>query len=733
MQKMEKNISNKRFGRPVLPAILLICSIVLTLIAWYVSRHHLKEKIKDKFEYRVTNIQSDIRIRMSAYEQVLRSGVGLFDAYDTVTRQQWKGFVQTLRLSEFYPGIQGLGFTLRLPPNEVESFTKRIRSEGFPGFKVWPEGKRDEYHAIVYLEPFAGRNLRAFGYDMYTGDKRRQAMQRAAETGRPALSQMVVLVQETGDDVQKGCLMYLPVYQHSSSLATVQERLGALKGFVYSPFRINDLMSGILGSVPPEVEFEIYDGNITDTAHLFYTSHGYNPQKSQAYFSTVRTLEVGGNNWTLVFTSRPQLVSLFEANQPNIIVIAGILVNLLLLFILVKINSLSSHNKRLAERYKAEKDRYEIVSESTNDIIWDWDLIRNTVRFNKNYEIVLGYQLSNSTLSFEDWIGHLHPEDKERVVSKMKSSLSAGKKFWSDEYRLLKTNGSSIYILDRRHLIYDSAGHPVRMIGSMINITERRKAEDAQRHFNEELERTVQARTMELQRSNEDLERFAHVTSHDLKEPTRKMLISIDMIRTRYQHRLGEGVVLLDKLAKSASRMHQMIDSILEYSIVNYETKSAEPVHLNEILQHVREDLEFTIAENNALLTVHPLPVLEGSSVLIYQLFYNLVHNALKFSRSGIQAVITIESALLQVGAHEMVEIKVTDNGIGFNPEEASRIFQSFTRLHSKDRYEGTGLGLALCQRIAERHNGTIEAVGSPGKGASFIIRLPRKQQDGVI
>lgn len=723
----------KTFSRPVLPGVLLICSILLTIIGWYVSRNHLKEKTKERFDNRVSTIQSAIEARMAAYEQVLRSGVGLFTASDTITRLDWNHFVESLRLQEFYPGIQGLGFTIRLSPESVGSFTKRVRAEGFPNFSVWPGGERAEFHSIVYLEPFEERNQRAFGYDMYTEPKRRQAMQRAMDTGQPALSQMVILVQENGKDVQKGCLLYVPVYHPGSPLATVSERRSALKGFIYSPFRINDLMKGILGPADPEMEFEIYDGRSVDTAHLFYASHAYNHEKHKADFSSAHVLNVAGNDWTLVFTSGPRFVSSFEAREPTFIAVAGIIVNFLLLFIILKVNSLSRRNRILAERYKTEKDRYEIVSLSTYDIIWEWDLLENTVNVNKNYEIVLGYQLPNSTLSYETWIRPIHPEDKDGVIHKLKSFIRSDKTFWSDEYRLLTVDGSSIAILDRGRLVYDAAGYPVKMIGSMINITERKQAEERQRRFNEELESMVQARTIELQRSNEDLERFAHVTSHDLKEPVRKIITFIDRIKIKYHHTLGEGVVLLDKLAKSASRLNQLIESILAYSTVKYEDQPAESVDLNVIVQDVSDDLELVISEKNAQIIAHSLPTIEGSFVLLHQLFYNLLHNALKFSRTGVEPVITIESQPVHTGLKEMVEIKVIDNGIGFSEDKAKEIFQSFVRLHPKDRYEGTGLGLALCKRIVERHGGTIEATGTSGEGAVFSIRLPKEQEGGII
>ncbi|MGV3657066.1 MAG: CHASE domain-containing protein, partial [Chitinophagaceae bacterium] len=405
---IKKTDATKSFTRTVLLAVLLVCSIVLTIIAWYVSRSNLAEKTTYRFDYAVSNIQSAIETRMSAYEQVLRNGVGYLNAADSVTRRKWNSYVKTLQLQKYYPGIQGLGFTVRLFGNDLQSFTQKIRAEGYPHFKVWPEEERTEYHSIVFLEPFTGRNLRAFGYDMYTEEKRRKAMQRAMETGEPSLSEMVILVQETGRDVQKGCLLYLPVYFRGKSLSTVEERKAALKGFVYSPFRINDLMTGILGSVAPEIEFEIYDGKSTDTANLFYSSHGYNAKKAAADFSVSRHINVSGNEWTLVFTSRPEFVSSYEQNQPNIIALAGILVNLVLLFMLVKINTLSSRNRVLAERYKAEKDRYEIVSLSTNDIIWEWNIKGDVVSFNKNFELVLGYQLPAAGLSHAVWTSYIH-------------------------------------------------------------------------------------------------------------------------------------------------------------------------------------------------------------------------------------------------------------------------------------------------------------------------------------
>ncbi len=670
---------------------------------------------------------------MTAYEQVLRSAVGLFYASDTVDRSSWKNYVQTLQLDKFYPGILGLGYTARIKPNELDRFTNRVRAEGFPDFTVWPQTARDDYFSIIYLEPFEGRNLRAFGFDMFTQKNRKEAMLRAWQTGEPALSKMVTLVQEINKDVQKGCLLYLPVYDENMPINTVEERQAALQGFVYSPFRMNDLMQGILGTVAGEIEIELYDGRHIDTAQLIYTSHGYNNQKSKADFSVGRNINIAGNDWTLVLTTREAFLSSFEANQPNIIAVAGVLVNLLLLLILVKINRLSKRNMELAESYKSEKDRYEIVSEITHEIIWEWKLPTNTVSFNKIFPTLIGLQKAVSELPFDAWISYIHPGDKDRIMDKMTALLNSDNLYWSDEFRLVKADGTVVNMLARGQIIHDTSGNPVSMIGSMDNITERKQVEDAQRRFKEELEKTVQQRTAALQRSNEDLESFAHVTSHDLKEPVRRMLITVGQIQAKYQNSLGEGVSLLDKLSKAASRLNQMIESILMFSTINYESKKIEVVDLNIIIQNVAEDLELVIAEKQAEISYQPLPAIEGSSALLHQLLYNLVNNSLKFSKPVVKPYIHIDSQVRKTGTTETVEIKIIDNGIGFSQGEARKIFNSFVRLHSKDKYEGTGLGLALCKRIVERHHGTIEATGSLDHGATFIITLPVKQPAEVI
>lgn len=238
----------------------------------------------------------------------------------------------------------------------------------------------------------------------------------------------------------------------------------------------------------------------------------------------------------------------------------------------------------------------------------------------------------------------------------------------------------------------------------------------------------------ELKRSNEDLQQFAHVTSHDLKEPVRKIKLFSTMLKKGFSNHLPEnGIDLLNKIERATNRISSMIDGVLQYSSLESVDGAFERLDLNSIITGIIEDLEISIKESDATIKFETLPIIKGSATLIHQLFYNLINNSLKFRKQDQKPVITIryEHASKQEetrlnGNEEYIRIDVQDNGIGFDQLYADRIFEAFSRLNSKDTYEGTGLGLALCKKIVLRHNGFIVATSSPNAGATFSIFFPK-------
>ena len=256
--------TNRRAQKRTLGGITLAFSLLVTVFASFLVKQGIEQAAVRQFVFACGQVTLKIQERLEANSLILRGGGALFAASKEVERKEWQAYVENLHSVQSVPGMQGLGFAQVIPADQLAAHVARIRSEGFPDYTVKPPGERAVYTSIIYLEPFRDRNLRAFGYDMYTEPVRRAAMEQARDTGEAALSGKVELVQETGVDVQAGVLMYVPVYRNGAPIDTIEQRQSALVGWVYSPFRMNDLISGILADWTNHegktVDLAIYDG-----------------------------------------------------------------------------------------------------------------------------------------------------------------------------------------------------------------------------------------------------------------------------------------------------------------------------------------------------------------------------------------------------------------------------------------------------------------------------------------
>lgn len=335
-----------RFHNETTAWIVLAISLGITVFSWWLSNNHVEARAKERFEFEVQKARQAIVKRMQEYEQVLRGGAGLFISSDQVTREDWHNYVENLRIDTYWPGIQGIGYARMLRPDEVPGHVASVRKEGYPNYAIYPEGERPSYSSIVFLEPFTGRNLRAFGYDMFSEPTRQAAMVQARDTGNPAVSGRVVLKQETSKDIQAGFLMYLPLYRKDMPIATEGQRRAAHYGFVYSPFRIQDLMQGILGADTHQLDFSLYDGpEAIDDAKLYASPNSHAFSATQAKHTMESRIELPSRIWTVRFQSSAVLEKELENAQPLIIGIGGLGVDILLFAI---IWSLSQSRKAAA-------------------------------------------------------------------------------------------------------------------------------------------------------------------------------------------------------------------------------------------------------------------------------------------------------------------------------------------------------------------------------------------------
>jgi signal transduction histidine kinase len=276
---------------------------------------------------------------------------------------------------------------------------------------------------------------------------------------------------------------------------------------------------------------------------------------------------------------------------------------------------------------------------------------------------------------------------------------------------------------------------------AILNIRIERQNRERLEYQKEVLADKVQARTTELKlyseelkRSNRELEDFAFVASHDLQEPLRKIRAFGDRLRSNYAQRLDEkGDDYINRMHNAAERMSDLINDLLEFSRITTRGKDFVKVDLNDTVATIIDDLEIAIKESDAQISLCTLPIIDADPSQMYQLLLNLISNAVKFKKAGGAVQISFSYQLVDAtaGQHQISEkwhlITITDNGIGFAQEYADKIFSPFQRLHSRDEYKGTGIGLAVCRRIVERHHGQISAQSAEGLGAKFSIRLPEQ------
>ncbi|WP_111497478.1 MULTISPECIES: EAL domain-containing protein [Marinobacter] len=401
---MAKEVSLGRIARQRPSRIawaLLLISLALTAGAWQFSILLVEDRTQARFETQSLQLKTAIEERLLNYEQVLAGSAGLFAVADLVGREDWRLYVNKLDINRYYPGIQGLGFTARVEGDEVRDFVRRIRDQGLPDYLINPAGVRAEYHPIVFLEPSTQRNKRAYGYDAFGDPTHRQAMEEARDSGLATMTGKVVLVQEEVDDKQAGFLMYFPVYDGDKVPRLLEDRRDRLRGFVFSAFRMNNLMDGIVGLIAPFLDVRIYDSDVAVKEALMYGSN-LGSLDNDYTFAMSQKVEHGGRTWLLQTHTTPAFDYLASDPRPLIVLVAGIIISLLLFaFSLVMIRS------RLLAQINA--GRYRAITEGASNITLILDQRGQTQYVSPSSEYILGYDPRNvPDLSLERQV---HPDD----------------------------------------------------------------------------------------------------------------------------------------------------------------------------------------------------------------------------------------------------------------------------------------------------------------------------------
>lgn len=389
--------------------LLFLLSVGVTYFVWSYSKSYYDRRSHKLFMSHVNEDVDHLNRQILRFETVLRSGVAFFQGSDDVTRQEWHNFVHTLQLEQYYQGMQGVGYTKMLLPEEVSRTEIQMRSDGYPAFNIKPSGKRDQYSSILYLEPMDRRNLRAIGYDMFSEPIRRSAMERARDTGLPTISGRVKLVQEIDSDVQPGILMYLPYYNKNLPTDTVEQRRDALEGFVYSPFRMKDLMQ-VIALKDPDVNFEIYDMNHQSENQILYRSFkdlSYHPKHS-----VMKKVQIDGRQWHIHFYSSEKFDEENSSKYPVMYTLVGLIIYFILLFIILGLFNSRRTIQERSQELLSNKTRLRTLLNSSVDGIHIMDMEGNIIETSPSFLRMLGYTNEEAAgLSIFDIDRHFSKQD----------------------------------------------------------------------------------------------------------------------------------------------------------------------------------------------------------------------------------------------------------------------------------------------------------------------------------
>ncbi len=714
--------------------IVLVVGLMISATVTLYMKSSVEGIAKRDFIFHCDEIHNVITNRLDDHARILLSGVALFNASDVVTREKWRIFNQSQKVEKQLPGIQGIGFSLLIPRAELTRHIQEIRSEGFPEYKLKPDGDREIYSSIIYLEPFSDRNLRAFGYDMLSEPVRREAMERARDTDSAALSGKVVLVQETGKEVQVGTLMYVPVYRKGMPTDSVEQRRAAIYGWVYSPYRMNDLMRGILGGrhLNKNLQFHlaVFDGEQPSPQSLLYED---DPAENEYFWTGARftqqiPVDFNGHRWTLRFTQTVGGLMTVKYEMVWFTMVSCIIITLLLFFMICVLLNTRAEAQRMAQELTVDlresEEKHRLLIENSHDIIYTITADGVFIFVSPAWTVLLGHPVSQVVgQPFQQFV---HPDDIPGCMVWLQKVIETGQRQAGVEYRVRHADGSWYWHKSSAVPLRDEAGSVVGLEGIAHDITERKKADEEIRQAYKSLKET-QSQLIQASKMS-SLGQLAGGVAHEINNPLTGVLNNVQLIKMEAELKkdfsLKDFKELLDVIENSALRCKKITQSLLDFAHTAKGTLVS--VSVNEIAEKTISLVNQELILQNIVFKKEfekDIPFIQGDFQLLQQVIFGLITNAKwaidKKLKDG--GVITIKTSHNK--QKRLVEIAISDNGIGISDENIVKLFTPF--FTTKEVGEGTGLGLVLFYSIIKSHGGDIKVVSEVNIGTTFKISLP--------
>lgn len=698
------------FAHYVIPVLVLLFGLLLTRLAQLEHVRQAQQYAQQQFEFQAREVAQRISRQLQSHEQILLGAAALFAASEQVTREEWRAYVQPLRLDTNYPGIAALGYVELIEDKHRLQHEQAVQAEGFSQYQIFPSGHRERYGSILYIEPFDSINQRAFGYDMLSEPTRRASMERARQTGNPSLSNKVYLVQDA-QAPQLGFLMHVPVFKTAPS---DNHDWSNLRGYVYSAYRANQLLDSLLGKKPDnQPGFRLYDGEIR-AENLLY-QWGESSQLDHDNLPKIRQQQFNQQHlWSLEFSASDSILQQLDAGYD--LLLLGSLCSLLLAGMVWSLGNQKQRALRLAHQMtdtiRQNERRLRDSEQQFRSLVTNLPVAVYRCSLTPPYPLVYisdGIRdLTGHTAQHfiegqsAQYLQQIHPDDRSNYLAWQhccqNPTTSAVR---SQQYRLLKDPNQIVWVEEHRQLQINPEGQAEWLDGLIIDISQRKRVEQMKAEF-------------------------VATVSHELRTPLTSISGALGLLTGGITGVLPEASLKLLQIAeKNSRRLSTLINDLLDMEKIS-------SGHLNLHLQacSLQEQLQLCLESNQSFADSYQVKLelqmpsdpcwIQADPERLQQVLANLVSNAIKYSP-------TDGSVELRLLIGDVARIEVQDRGPGISEEFRSRIFGKFSQADSSDSRQkgGTGLGLAISRELTERMGGQIGFDSVSGQGSCFYVEFP--------
>ena len=466
----------------LLPWLILIAGVGVTWMAWDHEREATRKELHSQFDFSLRDAVSRVEQRMAAYEQMLRGVQGLFAATGVMDRATFRDYVGSLQFDANFSGIQAIGIAEQVTAARKNAHVDGMRRLGFFDYAITPDGPRESYAPVIQREPYVGPNQIGPGFDAWNDPVRRLAMAQARDSGMATISGKVRLTVDAEAEVSPGFIMYLPIYARGQPHDNVAQRREHLVGWVFSSFRIKDLMASLYGEQSPGLAFSIYDGVEPSDAALLYRSADTDGQHQQSTLAANEYLVVAGHTWTLAMSAQDDFEARFGRDAAARIAVAGTGLSLLLALLAWLMATGRARALQLAAEMTRElresEQRWAFALEGAGDGVWDWNLQTRVAITSQRWKDIVGRDVN----TIDDWEKLIHPNDQSQVMAAIQicfASRPGSSVTCIAEYRIRCGDDQWKWVLSRGMVVERNADDlPLRIIGTITDISDRKLAEE---------------------------------------------------------------------------------------------------------------------------------------------------------------------------------------------------------------------------------------------------------------